>query len=74
MGIQTLQVAHLLLRPCLDHLPRVRLTVAIAEAIFARDVLVAVLEDEDRGLEDLDGVFFVVFALGVIHVSLLACA
>ena len=66
------QVPHLLLRPDLDHLPRVGLCVPRAEPVLARHVLVAVLKHQNGGLEHLDGIVLVVLGLGVVHVRLLS--
>jgi hypothetical protein len=48
------EVSELLLSPHFDHLSRVALAVTVAEAVVARHILVAILEDEDRRLVHLD--------------------
>jgi len=51
---QALQIPHLLLRPHLDHLPRIVFRV-LTEPAIARDIPVPVLEDKDTCLVDFDG-------------------
>eukprot|EP00754_Rhynchopus_humris_P012509 Rhum_TRINITY_DN14292_c4_g1::Rhum_TRINITY_DN14292_c4_g1_i1::g.78133::m.78133 len=66
------QVAALLLRPCLHHLPRVAFAVALPESELAADVLVAVLEHQDGRLVHLDGHVRTLLPGRVVHVGLLA--
>ena len=65
-------VAHLLFRPHADHLPRVGLAIAVAEAELAGDVAIAIAEDENRRFVDLDGEFGAGRPKCVVHVGLLA--
>lgn len=53
--LQPTQVPHLLLGPHSNHLPRVALAVTVSEPMLACNVAVSILEDEDRGLVDLEG-------------------
>jgi hypothetical protein len=69
-GDEALEVPHLLLRPQAHHLPRVVAVVAAPEAVLARDVLVPVLEHEDRRLEDLEREVRAVRRERVVHVCL----
>lgn len=48
------EIAQLFLRPQAHHLPGVLAIVASPKAVLARDVLVAILENQDRSLEDFE--------------------
>ena len=83
-----LQIPHLLLRPQLNLLPRIALAVTAPEPELSLNVALAVLENQDARLEDLDGEFDVGVggrdhlqrvevlapALGQVHIRLLARA
>mmetsp|Transcript_100536 Transcript_100536/g.173635 ORF Transcript_100536/g.173635 Transcript_100536/m.173635 type:complete len:249 (-) Transcript_100536:381-1127(-) len=72
--LQTFEVAALLLSPCPHHLAGVGLAVALAEAEFAANVLIAVFEVEDRRLVHFDGQVLVIHPLRVVDVGLLSGA
>jgi hypothetical protein len=72
--MQALQIAHLFLGPGLDHLAGVRLTIAVAEAILAGYVLVAILENQNRCLEYLNGIFLSIATSGIVYIGLFSCA
>mmetsp|Transcript_999 Transcript_999/g.1855 ORF Transcript_999/g.1855 Transcript_999/m.1855 type:complete len:321 (-) Transcript_999:275-1237(-) len=72
--VQPDEVLHLLLGPQADHLARVVLRVAAAEAEVAGDVLVAVLEHQDGRLVHLDGILGPRARHPVVHIRLFAGA
>lgn len=53
--MQPLEVAHLLLRPHLDHFAWIVSVVSVAESVLARDVAITVLKGQDWGLVHLYG-------------------
>jgi len=68
--MDALQVSHFLLSPNFDHLARVALVVSVSESIFSRDITIAILEDQNRGLVNLDSTMFSVLCPCVINVCL----
>ena len=72
--IQPLQIPHLLLRPHLNHLPRIMFRI-FTESTISRDISVSVFEDEDTCFVDFDGDLGMlgVGTDGVVDVGFFAC-
>ena len=70
--MQSGQVSHLFLCPGPNHFSRILTAVALPEPELSGDVLVSVLENEDRRFVDLDGAIATLLGRAVVDVGLLA--
>ena len=53
--MQSCEISHLFFGPSSDHFPRILFAVALSESEFSSDIFIAVLENQNGGLVDLDG-------------------
>ena len=72
VGVHSREIAEFFLCPQSNHLSRVVSRIAVSESIFAGDVAISILEDEDRRLVDFDRSMFVLFVPSVVDVRFFA--